>query len=615
MGDFVKDPVCGMPVASEAPHRITHAGRDYRFCSSFCRDAFLQDSAGVLARAPADGDKARRADRAIAYFTMEIALESAMATYSGGLGVLAGDTIRACADLGVRLVAVTLLHREGYLTQHLDPAHGQLEEPQRWALGDFVRPLPETVEVTLEGRTVRVRAWMREVRGAGEGTVPVLFLDTDLEGNTAFDRSLTGRLYGGDEWYRLCQEIILGVGGVRMLGALGYGGIKKIHLNEGHAAFAPLELGRQLAQSRGPAQWPFEEVRQRCVFTTHTPIAAGHDQFSWEVAERALGDYLPREIERMEAGADRLNMTSLALNLSGFVNGVAKKHAEVSRAMFPGYGVQAITNGIHPATWASPPLAALFDRHVPGWRADGAMLRNVLRIPPADVEQAHLAAKAALASQIETMTGRVFDPTVFTIGFARRATAYKRVDLAFSDVERLKAVRARGGQLQFVFAGKAHPRDEPGKAAIRRVLEIARVLGDDIPVVFLPNYEMDLARIIVAGVDLWLNTPHPPLEASGTSGMKAALNGVPSLSVLDGWWLEGHIEGVTGWSLGAQQSGRDGDAHDAEELCAKLDGAILPTYYRRREAWMSIMQHAIALNGSFFNTHRMVQQYVTNAYA
>lgn len=608
MTDFVRDPVCGMPVRADGPLVAMHGERTYRFCAPFCRDAFLRDPVAALARGPDLEAPDQRSERSIAYFTMEIALESAMATYSGGLGVLAGDTVRACADLGVKLVAVTLLHREGYLAQRLDPARGQVEAPERWPLGDFLKPLAQTVEVALDGRRVRVRSWLREVQGAGGHVVPVLFLDTDLEDNVGFDRGLTGRLYGGDEWYRLCQEVILGVGGVRMLRALGYTGIRRLHLNEGHAALAPLELGRQFGESRPPSEWPFDAVRQRCVFTTHTPIGAGHDQFAWEAAERALGELIPREIQRMVGGADRLNMTALALNLSGFVNGVARKHAEVSREMFPGYGVHAVTNGVHPATWAAPSFAALFDRHLPGWRGDGTMLRNTFRIPRDELLDAHLAAKAALAMQVQTLAGRSFDPAVFTIGFARRATGYKRLDLVFSDLDRLKQVRARGGKLQFVFAGKAHPRDAPGKDAIRHVLEIARLLGDEIPVVFLPDYAMDLARLIVAGVDLWLNTPQPPLEASGTSGMKAALNGVPSLSVLDGWWLEGHIEGVTGWSIGS------GDVPDSADLYRKLEAAILPLYYGDQGAWTSIMQHAIALNGSFFNTHRMVQQYVTHAY-
>jgi starch phosphorylase len=316
----------------------------------------------------------------------------------------------------------------------------------------------------------------------------------------------------------------------------------------------------------------------------------------------------------MLAGHDGdLNMTALALNLSRFVNGVALRHSAVSRDMFPGYGIHNVTNGVHSATWTSPALRRLYDRALPGWSMDPAMLRNAGRISDDELWAAHAEAKRDLLGTVLSLTGRTLREDALTIGFARRATLYKRADLVFSDLDRLRDLARRFGPIQLVYAGKAHPNDEPGKEMIRRVFAAAQALGDEVPVVFLPNYDMALALVITAGVDLWLNTPKRPLEASGTSGMKAAHNGVPSLSVLDGWWLEGHVEGVTGWSIGGVGSDSAAEAGDAADLYATLD-KILPLYHRERPRWISVMKGAIALNASYFNTQRMVQQYVANAY-
>jgi starch phosphorylase len=436
-------------------------------------------------------------------------------------------------------------------------------------------------------------------------------LDTDLADNAPPDRALAGRLYGGDERYRLAQEIVLGIGGVRLLAAAGYDQIRRYHLNEGHAALAPLELVRAENEGRPASEWRFDKVRRSSIFTTHTPVPAGHDRFDWDLVRRVLGPFVPDDVLGMLAGRDgRFNTTALALDLSGFVNGVAQRHEEVSREMFPGYGIHHVTNGVHSATWTCPAFRQLYDRHLPGWSADPAMLRNAGRVPDGEIWEAHIEAKRELLRSVRSSTGRTFDEDALTIGFARRAALYKRADLVFSDIERLRELARHHGRIQLVFAGKAHPRDEGGKDAIRHVFAAAHALGDDVPVVFLPNYDMALARIITAGVDLWLNTPQRPLEASGTSGMKAAHNGVPSLSVLDGWWLEGHVEGVTGWSIGGTTPESDGDAAD---LYAKLE-TILPLFHRDRAGWIATMKSAIALNASFFNTHRMVQQYVANAY-
>jgi starch phosphorylase len=610
---FEDDPLCGMPVPATSSLSASHEGHSYRFCSTFCLEAFRRDPLAVL-RSPPIGRTAPD-DRSIAYFSMEIALDEGMPSYSGGLGVLAGDTLRACADLRVPIVAVTLLYRSGYFRQRLDDQGGQHEEPSRWSLAEFLQPLAYTSTVIIEGRRVRVRAWRYDVAGRGGFAVPVLLLDTDLPDNDPIDRMLSEQLYAGDDLYRLAQEIVLGVGGVRLLAAAGYKGLRRYHLNEGHAALAPLELLRAGNADRPEATWRPEEVRSHCVFTTHTPVPAGHDRFEWGLVERTLGPMVPAAVLRMLGDHDgRLNMTSLALNLSGFVNGVAERHAEISRTMFPGYGIHHITNGVHSVTWTAEAFQRLFDRYLPGWRGDPAMLRNADRIPNEGLWEAHVAAKAALLAAVKERIGRALDPQALTIGFARRATEYKRADLVLSDPERLRALARAEGPMQLVFGGKAHPRDEPGKALIRRIHTAARQLGDEIPVVYLPDYDLALAKLMTSGSDLWLNTPRRPLEASGTSGMKAAHNGVPSLSVLDGWWIEGHIEGVTGWAIGPAITAPETDrAADLNDLYEKLE-RILRLFHRDRAAWVVVMRHAIALNASYFNTHRMVQQYIVNAY-
>jgi starch phosphorylase len=598
-----------MPVRPDAPFSAEHDSRTFRFCSALCRDAFGRDPARALSAPPAG--LVAPDERTIAYFSMEIALDARMPTYSGGLGVLAGDTLRSCADLGLPVIGVTLLSREGYLRQTLDEDGTQRDSPDPWPLAEFVRPLAALATVEIEGRPVNVRAFRYDVTGQRGRSVPVLLLDTDLQENAPGDRELTGRLYGGDERYRLAQEIVLGVGGVRVLAAAGYPHLRRFHLNEGHAALAPLELVREANEGRQESEWRFDEVKERCVFTTHTPVPAGHDQFDWSLARTALGPIVPARVLEMLADHDgRFNMTALALNLGGFVNGVAQSHAEVSRTMFPGYGIHHVTNGVHTATWTCPAFRRLYDRRLPGWSADPPMLRNAGRIPDDELWAAHLEAKRDLSRLVLELSGSRLDEGALTIGFARRATAYKRADLVFADLGRLRDLVHRHGQLQLVFAGKAHPRDDGGKEVIRRVFSAIRELGHDVPVIFLPNYDMTMARVLTAGVDLWLNTPRRPLEASGTSGMKAAHNGVPSLSVLDGWWLEGHVEGVTGWSIGGTEPQATGDAAD---LYAKLD-MILPLYHHDRPRWLFVMKAAIALNASYFNTHRMVQEYVANAY-
>ena len=604
----MRDPVCSMPVDEGTQLVVELGGARFHFCSEFCRQQFIRHPGAYNGGVHAPREVASWTERRVAYFSMEIALESAIPTYSGGLGVLAGDTLRSCADLEVPVVAISLVHRRGYVHQELRDGR-QIDHEAPWRPEDTLGAIEQRIRVEIEGRPVAVRAWRYDVVGSRGYVVPVLLLDTDLSENTADDRKITDRLYGGDDRYRLAQEIVLGIGGVRMLEALGCAGLRTFHLNEGHAALAPLELLRSHASAADG--WDFQAIRNRTVFTTHTPVAAGHDRFDWRLARRVLGDAAPPEVLEMLAGPGAFDMTRLALDVSHYVNGVALRHREVSSALFPGYEIHQITNGVHSRTWTSSPMKELFDKHMPGWRDDPMMLRNAIAMPDGELWHAHQAAKVQLLELVADRTGRKLGRDTLTIGFARRATGYKRPELLFSDRARLRAIAHLYG-LQLVFAGKAHPRDEQGKAGIAAVLAAARELANDLPIVYLEDYDLDVGRTMVAGCDLWLNTPQRPLEASGTSGMKAAHNGVPSMSILDGWWREGHIEGVTGWSIGGESGD---DASDALDLYRKLEEQIVPMFYKHHDAWIRVMKQAIAINASFFNTHRMVRQYVDHAYA
>jgi starch phosphorylase len=554
----------------------------------------------------------------IAYFSMEIALENGIPTYSGGLGVLAGDTLRAAADLGLPMVGVTLLHRQGYFAQRLEADGTQREDAAAWSVTEQLEPTNGTCTVDVEGRQVAVRAWRYLIRGVNGARVPVFLLDTDIAGNGPSDRRLTDRLYGGDARYRLSQEVILGAGGVRMLRALGYSRVARYHMNEGHAALLALELlAEEEAQTGEPAHEAVDRVRRRCVFTTHTPVPAGHDQFGLDLARAVLGPSPVDVLHRLKCCDTVVNLTLVALELSHYVNGVTRRHGEVSRTMFPGYPIGSITNGVHSTTWTAPPLAALYDRHIPDWRLDSFSLRYALNIPVDAIRDAHREAKAELVRTVNERTPARFDPERFTLGFARRATAYKRPTLLLRDAARLRRLGASRGPLQVVFAGKAHPQDTEGKSLIREIVAGGSTLGPEVRLAYLPDYDLDLARQVTAGVDLWLNTPKPPLEASGTSGMKAAHNGVPSLSVLDGWWLEGHVEGVTGWAIGSRERGTAAEATDEEDarhLYDALEQTILPLYGDRPARWVDVMRLTIAVNASFFNAHRMLQEYVIHAY-
>ncbi len=550
----------------------------------------------------------------IAYFSMEIAVDPAMPTYSGGLGMLAGDTLRAAADMGAPIVAVTLVHHKGYFRQHLSADGVQTEEDEPWHPEEVLELLEPVAAITIQNRPVLVRAWRHVIRGQNGQGVPVIFLDTDVEPNDPWDRQLTDHLYGGDTYYRLCQEAVLGMGGMRILAALGYS-ISVYHMNEGHAALLTLALLEDRTNGRGISSISEEDVqsvRQRSVFTTHTPVPAGHDRFTLDQTRQVLGEERADVLQRMGCCPDgMLNMTYVALRFSRYVNGVAMQHGKVSQQMFPGYTVHAITNGVHAATWIAQPMQKLFDQKIPEWRQDNQYLRFAIGIAANEIEQRHRESKRTLLAAVQQRTGVTLDENRFTLGFARRAASYKRADLLFWDAKRLVQIAEECGGLQILYGGKAHPHDDPGKAIIHRVVEEARQLNSDaLKIIYLENYEWELGRLLTQGVDLWLNTPRRPYEASGTSGMKAAMNGVPSLSTLDGWWVEGCIEGATGWAIVES----DEDEMEAESLYEKLAVEILPLYYRYPDKWNELMRMTLAVNGAFFNTQRMLHQYLTNAY-
>ncbi len=614
-------------------------------------------------------------DPRVAYFTMEIALSDRLPTYSGGLGVLAGDTIRSITNLKMPVVAVSLLHRGGYFKQTLDKDGTQHDEPIKWQPEKHLHRLPNEISVKLDGKVVRVGAWRTMVRDGRHGyETPVLFLDTDLPQNRKDHRAITNRLYGGDDELRLRQEAILGIGGVRMLQALSCSNLKIYHMNEGHASLLVPELIRSIARHthRKPSDpTVLAEVKERCVFTTHTPVPAGHDRFPMEMAHAILDPEIfellqaepagvtplsPMEVapvgnaqpQRAFALPDRvpvieqpkrrysataiaepppkpegtLNMTLTGFWGSGRINAVARRHAEVSRRMFGRDDIQSVTNGIHANTWVCGDMAKLFDKHMPAWREDNTELRFAVGLDHKLLLKAHLRAKVALIDRVNELTKAGFDMDTFTIGFGRRATAYKRLTLLLRHPKTLDEIAQKHDGIQIVLSGKAHPKDEPGQAMIVDTLRKSKRL-QHARVVYLPGYNMDLCGLMTAGSDIWLNTPRPPLEASGTSGMKAALNGVPSLSTLDGWWLEGCVEGLTGWAIGNDDftPGRKRkapttntqDKNHAQDIYDKLDNDILPAF-KKREKWASIMAHTIALNGSHFTTQRMVREYVAGLY-
>jgi starch phosphorylase len=600
--------------------------------------------------------------KTVAYFSAEFGLHRALPIYSGGLGVLAGDHTKEASDMGIPLVGVSLLYRQGYLRQRIDHDGWQHDVPAE--LDPRAEPTtqvldadgaPVFVEVDLDGAgPLRLAVWKVQV-----GRVPIYLLDSDVEGNPEWTRQLSSRLYGGDTEHRLRQEIVLGIGGVRLLRALGIDPVYW-HANEGHAALHLLERVREHVEHGSSFNDAVALVRGCSIFTTHTPVPAGHDIFSHEMMSRYFKNYWPSlglsKEEFLELGShgDRagFNFTALSLRLAAHVNGVSEKHGEVSREMWhdlwPDKSVEEtpiihITNGVHLRTWISPVMRNLYHRYLPRhWysrQEDELTWETIHNIPDEEFWNAHLVAKQALIDEMVERARRRYvegrfdawqllssgpfhNANVLSLGFARRFATYKRATLIFRDIDRLAAIlNNRDNPVQIVFAGKAHPADEGGKRLIQEIYTRARdpKLGGRIA--FAEDYEMGLASLLVSGVDVWLNNPRFPLEASGTSGMKAAANGVPNCSILDGWWIEGWREGNSnGW--GIEPSGLEGDAQDEAEANAfyeLLENQIVPMYYNRGSnglphEWISLAKESIRTVAPNFSARRMLIDYVTKLY-
>ena len=535
----------------------------------------------------------------IAYFTMEVGLNENIPTYSGGLGILAGDHIKSAADLNIPLVAVTLLYKRGYFIQSISPMGRQEEMYPYFDARAFMEPLPFKVTIRLAGRNVNIGVWKYNQIGI-HGKVPIYFLDTDLEINAPEDRLITQYLYGGDNHTRICQEAVLGIGGYQVLKRLEKG-ITTYHMNEGHAVFLTLAL---LQEYNGDE----EKVRASCIFTTHTPVPAGHDKFSYELSTKIIGPYLPSNIRKL-AGKDLLNTTILALNLTRAANGVSELHGEISRQMFPGYEIGHVTNGVHHLSWTGPEFKELFDRHIPEWRQKPQSLTAAAGIPDTEIVEAKKRAKKRLISYINSVSGAGFTDELLTICFARRAAAYKRATLIFTDLEYL--FNLSFDRVQFIFAGKAHPQDDAGKELIKEIVNTGRQYEKELRLVYVTNYNIWSASLMTQGADVWLNTPRRPREASGTSGMKVCFNGGINMSVLDGWWREGCKNRLNGWAIGDDEDVDDADA--AASFYQDLDDMVT-TYYSNPKQWVNIMKRSIADLTPVFNTHRMVTEYLHKYY-
>ena len=548
----------------------------------------------------------------IAYISMEIGVESNIPTYSGGLGVLSGDTVRSAADLEIPMVAVCLCYSSGYFFQLFNEKGEQKEKEIEWNFFyEFVK-VDNPIKIKIENKEVLVSAWRYQVIGQSGHIIPVYLLTTDLEGNEEWMKKMTGSLYDStSRWNRIVQEIILGIGGVKLLKAQGYNNLEVYHLNEGHGSFSIVELYNALGN--------LDEVKNKVVFTTHTPVPAGHDRFDEQLVKKVFENRFPTQLRKLADDNGSLNMTFLGMNASRYRNAVSKKHGEISKQMFPKNNLDYITNGIHLPFWISKPIRKMFDRKWPNWKANPKLLQNAIELDDLEVFDAHIENKFNLINYQKGHSWNLLDEELITFGFARRFATYKRAVLIFHDIDRLGQICQ--GKAQFIFAGKAHPKDIQGKEYIKKIFESAEYLYDNyrVKVVLMENYNMDLAHMLVSGVDVWLNTPERYREASGTSGMKAALNGVLNCSILDGWWLEGYrMNPMAGWAIGPDDSNpKDPGVSNDWELDSNafyeiLEKEIIPTYMNHDE-WLFRSKNAISL-ASFFNTHRMVEDYAEKAY-
>ena len=546
----------------------------------------------------------------VANFVMEIGIENEIPTYSGGLGVLAGDAALSFADLGFPAVFVTLLYKMGYTSQKLDRSAGQIDFDAPWDYRKLLTPLGTYVDIEISGRVQRVGAWQYLI--SGKQDVPVVFLDTDVEGNDPATREISDRLYGGDHWHRLMQEMVLGIAGYRMLQAMGRP-IEIYHLNESHAALLVVELMREYRE--------IAEIKKRCVFTAHTPVPAGYDAFSLTMIKQAFAHYDWVNWEAETTPDREVDLSRIAVKYSGVTNAVSLKHRYVSERVLNHGKVEYVTNGVYHRRWIHDELKKLYDKHIPGWEETPALLTQALELPTHQLEEAHLRAKSELMEMVYRSTGAEFSKEHFTVGLAKRVTAYKRNDLILTDLDRLVAIAENLGPIQVILAGKAHPRDDVGKAVLRNILDKIELVGtktDKVRIAYLENYDMRTAKALVAGCDVWLNNPRRPLEACGTSGMKAAMNAVLNFSVYDGWWLEGGVEGVNGWGIGRRAPWgdlkEDGDS-DLPDLYHKLSEFILPTYYHEKEKWWTMGKNSVATVGPMFNSYRMINEYEAKVYS
>lgn len=572
----------------------------------------------------------------VAYFSMEFAIHESLPIYSGGLGVLAGDHIKSASDLGIPFVGIGLLYREGYFTQLIVNGRQAVAYPPVPLELTPLKKLPIEIEVPHGHHTYKATVWELKV-----GRARLLLLDSDLDGNRSDHRSLSQQLYGGDNATRIAQEVLLGIGGVRALRALGIAPAV-FHMNEGHCAFAVLERWREELQTTTSVSAAFAKARATCVFTTHTPVPAGHDRFTWDLKSEALGGLrqdmkLPEgafmDLGRVKPGDvdEPLCMTVLAIRGARATNAVSRLHAEVSRKMwkdlFPRLEeseipIGHITNGVHAPSWMHPRMQRLLDQRSPGWRE--GVVPSLHQVDDGQLWEVRNALRAELIAYARRKIGRDWlNKDALTIGFARRFAPYKRGNLLFSDPDRmLRLLSEIDRPVQFLFAGKSHPRDAAGQGILREVIRWSRDERFRGKVVFLPDYDMNLARRMVQGVDVWLNTPRRPREASGTSGMKVTLNLGINLSVLDGWWPEAY-DGTNGWAVGEPQdytTTEEQDAADAISLYKVIENEVIPSFYERDadglpQAWIQRMRRSLETCCREFHTSRMVADYGRRYYA
>ncbi len=538
-----------------------------------------------------------------AYFSAEIGLHASLPTYSGGLGVLAGDHIKASTDLGVGMVAVSLFYKEGYFKQELNQSGVQTESYPLLETKSSLKRLDEKVKLVLRGREVWIQAYEFIYEGEEGNSTRIYFLDTDIDQNHKEDRVISMRLYSGGQDRRLLQEAVLGFGGIKLLNSIGYNSIETYHMNEGHCSLLTLALLDELGGDE-------EKVRSACHFTTHTPVDAGHDHFSIDRSRRILGNLLPSNLNLSRlTNEKRLHMTELGLYFSRSSNGVSELHGEVAQRQFPEFKIDYITNGVHHSHWIGSSYEKLFDQKIPGWRMNPEKLMEIENISDQELLRSHQNQKSKLLKYVESETGRFLSEEILTIGFARRAAEYKRATLIFSDIDRL--IGLGKGKLQIIFSGKAHPKDIGGKKIIEEIFSYANSLRDHIEIVFLENYNMKTGKLITSGVDVWLNTPLRPNEASGTSGMKAVLNGVPNLSILDGWWAEGYEDNKNGWAIGNPDI--CSDEADSDSLYSVIEKEVVPLYYGNKAMWISMMRNSIKSSVKF-TAHRMLKEYQRKFY-